>query len=120
MLIDGCRFAQAGLADNMGGMAMIGFENGTIQVGAEEIAPGLHLTPDEVMQGFRNGTITSICEQGQDEDAGRHRLTFTSASRRLRLIVDAGGKVLKRSSADCAPRRTGQTSAAASRSGGTK
>ncbi|KDB01662.1 hypothetical protein U879_21315 [Defluviimonas sp. 20V17] len=110
---------------------MIGFENGTIQVDAEEIAPGLRLTPDEVMQGFRNGTITSVCEQGQDEDAGRHRLTFTSADRRLRLIVDAEGRVLKRLSADRAPARTGQqpeagtdrarqTPTAASRIGGTK
>lgn len=88
---------------------MIGFENGTIQVDAEEIAPGLHLTPAEVMQGFRNGTITSICERGQDEDAGRHRLTFTSADRRLRLIVDAEGRVLKRSSADRGVPRSGQS-----------
>lgn len=80
---------------------MIEFENGTIQVGAEDIAAGLHLTPDEVMQGFRNGAITSICEQGQEEDAGRHRLTFYSARRRLRLTVDAAGTILKRSSADC-------------------
>lgn len=79
---------------------MIEFEKGTIQVGAEDIAPGLHLTPDEVMQGFRSGTITSVCEQGLEEDAGRHRLTFYSARRRLRLTVDAGGAILKRSSAD--------------------
>ena len=79
---------------------MIEFENGAIQVAAEDIAPGLHLTPDEVMQGFRSGTITSVCEQGLEEDAGRFRLTFYSARRRLRLTVDAGGAILKRSSAD--------------------
>ena len=110
---------------------MIEFKNGTIQVGAEEIARSLHLTPDEVMQGMRSGTITSICEQGQEEDAGRHRLTFYSAKRRLRLTVDAGGAILKRSSADCrremfglppdrGPGRARQPSAPALPIGGTK
>lgn len=79
---------------------MIEFENGAIQVDAEDIAAGLRLTPDEVMQGFRTGAITSVCEKGLEEDTGRHRLTFYSSSRRLRLTVDAGGAILKRSSAD--------------------
>lgn len=81
---------------------MIEFENGTIVVGAEDIAAGLRLTPDEVIQGFRTGSITSLCEQGQEEDAGRYRLTFRSAERRVRLTVDAGGAILKRSSTDLA------------------
>lgn len=94
---------------------MIEFENGTIQVGAEDIAQGLHLTPDEVMQGFKSGTITSVCEKGLEADVGRLRLTFYSTKRRLRLTVDAGGAILKRSSSDCArqssapPLPTGET-----------
>ena len=100
MHISGCTFAKARLADTTEGAQLIEFENGTIQVDAEEIARSLHLTPDEVMQGMRSGAITSICEQGQEEDAGRYRLTFYSAKRRLRLTVDAGGAILKRSSSD--------------------
>ncbi len=79
---------------------MIEFENGSIEVGAEDIAAGLNLTPQEVMQGLRDGVITSLCEKGADADEGRHRLTFFSPRRRLRLIVDAQGTILMRSSAD--------------------
>ncbi len=79
---------------------MIEFENGTIQVDAEDIAADLRLTPDEVMQGLRTGAITSVCEKGLEEDMGRHRLTFYSSNRRLRLTVDDRGAILKRSSAD--------------------
>ena len=110
---------------------MIEFESGTIQVGAEEIAPSLQLAPEEVMQGIRGGTITSLCEQGREEDAGRHRLTFYSVRRSLRPTVDAGGTVLKRSAADCAremfglpldrgPDHARQSSAPARPEGGTK
>jgi hypothetical protein len=83
------------------GGGMVEFENGTIQVGAEDIAGGLAMTPEAVMQGFRDGSITSLCEKGAGQDAGRHRLTFQSPLRRLRLVVSADGAILKRSSADC-------------------
>ncbi len=82
------------------GQRMIEFENGTLQVKAEDLAHGLFLTPEEIMQGFRDGTITSLCEKGADADEGRHRLTFYTAKRRLRLIVDAQGVILKKSSSD--------------------
>jgi hypothetical protein len=79
---------------------VIEFENGTVQVLAEDIASGLKLTPEEVMQGFRDGAITSLCEKGLGEDAGRHRLTFRSSRWRLRLIVNAEGAILERRSAE--------------------
>lgn len=79
---------------------MIEFENGTVQVRAEYIASGLKLTPEEVVQGFRGGAITSLCEKGLDEDAGRYRLTFRSSRWRLRLIVDAEGAILERRSTE--------------------
>ncbi|OZA13275.1 MAG: hypothetical protein B7Y02_06275 [Rhodobacterales bacterium 17-64-5] len=82
------------------GGEMIEFENGTIQVRAEDVASGLKLTPEEVMQGFRNDAITSLCEKGLGEDAGRLRLTFRSSRWRLRLIVDADGAILERRSAE--------------------
>jgi Family of unknown function (DUF6522) len=46
---------------------------------------------------IRNGEITSLCERGVNEDAGRYRLTFFHKSRRVRLVVDANGTVVQRS-----------------------
>lgn len=79
---------------------MIVFENGTFQVDAETVAAGLGLPPEEVIAGLRNGTITSASERGIDADAGRHRLTFYGPRRRLRLIVDDSGTILKRTAVD--------------------
>ena len=100
MHIVGFSFRKATRAHTTEDGQVIEFENGAIQVDAEDIAAGLRLTPDEVMQGFRTGAITSVCEKALEEDTGRHRLTFYSSSRRLRLTVDAAGAILKRSSAD--------------------
>jgi hypothetical protein len=49
---------------------------------------------------LRNGAITSRCERGIGEDEGRFRLTFFHAGRRLRLVVDADGRILQRSRID--------------------
>ncbi|MEZ5748319.1 DUF6522 family protein [Celeribacter baekdonensis] len=40
--------------------------------------------------------MTSLSEAGEGEDAGRWRLTFCHQGRALRLIVDARGEVLGR------------------------
>ncbi|MGV8985811.1 MAG: DUF6522 family protein [Cypionkella sp.] len=87
---------------------MIEFEGGTIQVRAEDVSRGLKLTAEEVMLGIRDGTITSLCEKGQEADAGRYRLTFYSPKRRLRLTCDAQGVILKRSSSDHMRKPLGQ------------
>lgn len=79
---------------------MIAFENGTFEVDAEIVAAGLRLEPAEVMDGLREGTITTVSEAGIDEDAGRHRLTFFGARRRLRLTLDETGAIVMRSAAD--------------------
>lgn len=81
-------------------MADIEFEDGTIEVDAAIIAEGLRIEPSLVQEQVREGTITSLCERGIDEDAGRYRLTFFSDRRRLRLLVDDGGNVVQRSSVD--------------------
>jgi len=49
---------------------------------------------------MRKGEITSLCERGMNEDAGRYRLTFFHKSRRFRLIVDRSGTVIRRSIVD--------------------
>jgi hypothetical protein len=49
---------------------------------------------------MRKGEITSVCEHGVNEDAGRYRLTFFHKSRRFRLVVDGTGTDIQRSIVD--------------------
>jgi hypothetical protein len=78
-------------------MAVIEFSNGAIQIDARLIAEGLGVDISSVQARMREGKITSRCERGIDEDAGRHRLTFFTESCRLRLVVDETGSVVQRS-----------------------
>lgn len=71
--------------------------NGTgVEVAAEDLAPLLELEPSELRRRMRDGAVTSIYEIGQDEDAGRFRVTFRSADWRVRLTCAHNGTVLKR------------------------
>ena len=70
---------------------------GDIFVDAALLGPLLGLEPTEVPALLRNRTITSFCERGTDADEGRYRLTFFHGNRRVRLIVDAAGLILRRS-----------------------
>ncbi len=72
-------------------------------VDADLIGELLHLPAAEVQTLMRNGDLTSICERGEGEDAGLHRLTFFHQDRRGRLIVDADGRILQRSRIRIAP-----------------
>ena len=54
----------------------------------------------EIRARMQDGRITSRCETGSGEDAGRWRLTFFHEGRALRLTVNARGEVLKRSMFD--------------------
>lgn len=81
-------------------MPPIAFEDGAIEVDAALVAEGLGIAPSLLLQRLRRREITSLCERGTDEDEGRYRLTFLSRSKRLRLIVDASGNVIKRSTID--------------------
>lgn len=74
-------------------MAMIEFEEGAIQVDATIVAEGLGIEPSLVQERMREGTITSLCERGIDDDSGRYRLTFFSKNRRLRLVVEEGNLI---------------------------
>jgi hypothetical protein len=80
-------------------MAMIEFEEGAIQVDVTVVAKGLRLEPSLIQKRMREGTITSLCERGID-DEGRYRLSFFSENRRLRLVVDDEGSVVQSSAID--------------------
>lgn len=77
-------------------MNTVRFENGEFSVDAATIAAGLQLHPTQVQARMRQGKITSLCERGIDEDAGRYRLTFFYSRRRFQLLVDEAGTILER------------------------
>jgi hypothetical protein len=81
-------------------MKQIEFRDGSVQVDASLIAEGLGITLPLLRQQMRAGEITSLAERGTDADNGRHRLTFFSAHRRFRLVVDAEGAIIQRSALD--------------------
>jgi hypothetical protein len=83
---------------------VITFENGAIEVDARLVGEGLGIDPALVPALMREGAITSICERGMDDDAGRYRLTFFYEGRRLRIVIDAEGTVLQRSLLDLGER----------------
>lgn len=70
------------------------------EVDAVTIAAAFGLDPVQLQEKMRAGEVTSLCERGVDADAGRFRLTFRHAGRSLRLTVDEGGAILKRSTID--------------------
>ena len=91
-------------------MSPVTIERGEFSVDATVIGQGLGLDPAMVVTGMRQRRITSVCERGVDEDAGRYRLTFFHAQRRLRLTVDATGTIIdcSSSSAKSCPEHAGQ------------
>ncbi len=78
-------------------MSTVVCEGGEFSVDADIVAQGLGIDPADVLAAMRQGRITSLCERGVEEDAGRSRLTFFHGTRRLRLVIDEDGKILERS-----------------------
>jgi hypothetical protein len=78
-------------------MRFVEFCEGALQVDATVVADGLGVSPPVLMRKLRDGEITSVCERGIDDDEGRHRLTFRTANRRFRIIVDTHGTIVRKS-----------------------
>jgi uncharacterized protein DUF6522 len=90
-----------GRPNNEGANAVrVEIKDGAFCVDATVLGPLLKLAPADIPGLMKGGSITSICEQGVDEDVGRFRLTFFFGSRRARVNLDAGGNILRRSSID--------------------
>ena len=81
-------------------MHEVEIQDGVIQVDASIVGQSLGLEPLQVQNLMREGKLTSSCERGVDEDAGRYRLTFFHEGRRLRLITDNDGRIIRRSLID--------------------
>ena len=76
-------------------MTRIEYINDGVQVDAGTLAQAFAISADDLRLGMREGAITSRFEQGEGEDAGKVRLTFFSADRRVRMIADERGSVLE-------------------------
>ena len=81
-------------------MVEITIHNGAVEISADLIAEGLSVAPQDILALMRAGEITSLHEQGVDRDAGRTRLTFFYKGRRFRIIINADGHVIRRSTID--------------------
>ena len=77
-------------------MPQIRFEEDAIEIDVAVIAKGLGIDPDLVRSQMQAGTITSLCERGVDDDAGTFRLSFFTEHKRLRVIVNEAGDVVRR------------------------
>ncbi len=74
------------------------------EVDASVIAEAFGFDTVHLQEKMRAGDVTSLCEKGEDSDAGRFRLTFRHAGQSLRLTVDENGRVLSRASFPSGPR----------------
>lgn len=81
-------------------MSQIEFVDDAIQVDAAVVAEGLGMALPTFRAEMQAGRVTSVVERGIDADLGRHRITFFSAHRRFRLIIDQHGVILQRSALD--------------------
>lgn len=69
-------------------------------VPAEIIAEGLKLRLQDVQPMLAARMISSWVEAGTDEDLGTFRISFATDQRRLRVIVDALGDIVSKSTLD--------------------
>jgi hypothetical protein len=76
-------------------MSRIEFEEGAVSIDAAVIAEGFGIDAALVQGLMRDGRITSTCERGVDEDAGRHRLTFHFSGRSLCIVADGSGRIVE-------------------------
>ncbi len=75
-------------------MVRIEYVDNGVEVDAGTLAQAFAISAEDLRLGMRDGAITSRFERGEGEDAGRVRLTFFSADRRVRMIADDRGRVL--------------------------
>lgn len=83
-----------------------------VQVEAEYLAKALDLDIDALRRGMGDGTITSRFEAGEGKDAGRIRLTFFSANRRVQLVADESGRILTKVTTPLSRHNAGRENAA--------
>ncbi len=80
-------------------MTPVHLEDDAFQIDAAIVAEGLHVSESSLREEMRAGRISGFAERGTGDDAGRHRLSFLSAHRRFRVVIDdRTGEIIQRSS----------------------
>ncbi|MEM1288864.1 MAG: DUF6522 family protein [Pseudomonadota bacterium] len=75
------------------------FDGPDITIAAQTIAEQFDLEAHQVPELMRLGAMTGRFETGVGEDAGRYRVTFWYAEKRLQFTIDEAGDVLEISTA---------------------
>ncbi len=88
-----------------GSMNTVVFEQGAVCIDAAVVAEGFAIEPALVQPLMHSGAITSLYECGTNDDMGRYRLTFFHEKRCLRLVIDATGDIIERSTFDVGDRQ---------------
>ena len=70
-------------------------ENTQITIDADVLAPRLGLTVEALKENMARGLVMSVAETGEDEDAGRTRLTFRYKARVWRIVIEADGSLFE-------------------------
>jgi len=65
-----------------------------IEVDGALVARGLGLAPAEFRRLMEAGRVRVLCERGVGEDAGLFRASFYHGDRRVRLVLDAEGRLV--------------------------
>lgn len=81
------------------------FEDGAVSIDAAIVAEGFAIEPALVQPLMQSGAITSRYERGTNDDMGRSRLTFFHEKQCLRLVIDATGNIIERSTFDVGERQ---------------
>ena len=76
-------------------MSAVSIGDEQVTVEAALVAEGFGLDEQRLRDLMQAGTITTRCETGEGEDAGRTRLNFLYGNRVLRLTVDAAGEMVE-------------------------
>ena len=70
-------------------------DDGEITVEAEALAPKLGLSIEALKENMAKGLVMSVTETGENEDAGRTRLTFRYRSRVWRVVIESDGRLFE-------------------------
>lgn len=70
-------------------------DDGEVTIDAEALAPKLGLTVEALKQNMAKGLVMGVTETGENEDAGRTRLTFRYRSRIWRVVIEADGSLFE-------------------------
>ena len=76
-------------------MTSVSIVDGEIMIDATLLATKLGLPPKVLMAEMRKGLVTSVAENGVDEDDGRTRLTFRYRARIWRVVVEPDGSLVE-------------------------